>query len=66
MFLPPVYLTVAAPALHTTSSWDPVPPEQPIAPISFPPSTNTKPLQVLVHSSGEAWRMEARYGTSTI
>src|SRR5579863_3520450 len=27
------HLTVAAAALHTTSSWDPVPPEQPIAPI---------------------------------
>jgi hypothetical protein len=37
------YVTVAAPALHTTSSCDPVPPEQPIAPISFPFSTSGIP-----------------------
>ncbi len=32
------YLMVAAPALQTTSSCEPVPPEQPMAPISLPPS----------------------------
>src|SRR6266540_1197254 len=37
------YLTVAAPALQTTSSCEPVPPEQPMAPISFPPSRSGIP-----------------------
>ncbi len=38
-----VYLIVAAPALHATSSCDPVPPEQPIAPTIFPPSMSGIP-----------------------
>jgi len=37
------YLTVAAPALQTTSSCEPVPPEQPIAPMIFPPSNSGMP-----------------------
>lgn len=37
------YLMVAAPTLQATSSCEPVPPEQPIAPIIFPPSTSGIP-----------------------
>ena len=37
------YLIVAAPTLQATSSCEPVPPEQPIAPISLPPSTRGMP-----------------------
>ena len=37
------YLMVAAPTLQATSSCEPVPPEQPIAPISLPPSTSGMP-----------------------
>jgi hypothetical protein len=33
----------ATPALQATSSCEPVPPEQPIAPMSFPPSTSGIP-----------------------
>jgi hypothetical protein len=45
------YLTVAAPALHATSSCDPVPPEQPIAPMSFPLSTSGIPPRVAITPS---------------
>jgi len=38
-----IYFTVAAPALQATSSCDPVPPEQPIAPMSLPFSTRGIP-----------------------
>src|SRR3954454_3426686 len=38
-----VYFTRSAPILHTAASWSPVPPLQPIAPISLPPSTSGKP-----------------------
>jgi len=37
------HLTVAAPTLQATSSCDPVPPEQPIAPTIFPPSMSGIP-----------------------
>src|SRR5690348_5506550 len=38
-----IYLTVSAPALQVTPSCAPVPPLQPIAPMSLPPSTSGKP-----------------------
>jgi hypothetical protein len=37
------YLMTAAPTFATTSSCEPVPPEQPIAPMSFPFSTSGMP-----------------------
>src|ERR1700688_2899545 len=39
----PHYLIVSAAALHTNASRSPVPPLQPIAPTSFPPSTRGNP-----------------------
>jgi plasmid stabilization system protein ParE len=44
-------LMVAAPAVHTTSSCEPVPPEQPIAPIILPPSTSGMPPREAMMSS---------------
>jgi hypothetical protein len=46
------YLIVAAPTLHTTSSCEPVAPEQPMAPMSFPPSmSGIPPREAITPSS---------------
>jgi hypothetical protein len=39
------WLMTAAPALLTTSSWESVPPEQPIAPMMTPRSTKGMPFR---------------------
>ena len=44
-------LIVAAPALQPTSSCEPVPPEHPMAPISFPSSTSGMPPREAITSS---------------
>jgi hypothetical protein len=47
-------LIVAAPALQTASSCDPVPPEQPIAPTSLPSSISGMPPREATTSSSVA------------
>src|SRR5438105_4965489 len=44
-------LMVAAPAVHITSSCEPVAPEQPMAPISLPSSTSGMPPREAMTSS---------------
>jgi hypothetical protein len=45
------YLKSAAPALHTSSSCAPVPPEQPIAPTILPPSISGMPPRAAITPS---------------
>jgi hypothetical protein len=48
---PAYLLMVAAAAIHTTSSCEPVPPEHPIAPMSLPPSISGMPPREAMTSS---------------
>ena len=52
---PGYLLIVAAPALQTISSCEPVPPEQPIAPISLPASTIGMPPREAMMPSSVSW-----------
>jgi hypothetical protein len=45
------YFSTATPASDTTSSWEPVPPLTPIAPMTLPPTTSGLPPREAITSS---------------